>query len=176
MIERSKTCTNPECGKTFPATIVFFNKDSQKKDGLRPRCKLCSRAEGVIQRANADPALVKTYNVAYRAANPEKCAANLKAWRRKNPLHKSWEAMLARCSNPNNIGWAQYGGANPPVVVCARWLGENGYENFIADMGPKPTPKHTLSRYLDSGNYEPGNVEWATMTQQARSAWARRQY
>jgi hypothetical protein len=78
--------------------------------------------------------------------------------------------MLRRCINPNIAQWKFYGGANPPVTVCERWRGNHGFENFLADMGERPTPKHTLSRLADSGNYEPGNVAWHTWKQQREEA------
>jgi hypothetical protein len=56
------------------------------------------------------------------------------------------------------------------VKVCDRWLDkEHGFDNFLTDMGERP-PKHSLSRFLDTGNYEPGNVEWATAAQQHAEA------
>jgi len=74
--------------------------------------------------------------------------------------------MKQRCLNPNNKKFRHYGGANPPVVIASRWLGERGFENFLADLGKRPSPKHSLSRFLDMGNYEPGNVVWATHAEQ----------
>ena len=72
--------------------------------------------------------------------------------------------MVRRCSEPKNIGWKNYGGRG--VTVCARW---QRLENFLADMGERPTGK-TLDRYPNSnGNYEPGNCRWATWEEQARN-------
>ena len=51
--------------------------------------------------------------------------------------------------------------------MCIRWL--NSFESFLADVGPKPTPQHTLERKNNDGNYEPGNVMWATRRVQARN-------
>jgi hypothetical protein len=67
--------------------------------------------------------------------------------------------------NPNNINWRYYGGANPPVVVCERWQGEHGFENFLSDLGERPT-NTTLGRFGDVGHYEPGNVAWQTWNEQ----------
>jgi len=78
----------------------------------------------------------------------------------------SWCAMVARCTNPNNDKWNHYGGANPPVMVDPRWLGEHGFENFLADLGERP-PGTTLSRYGDVGDYTPENTTWHTPKQQA---------
>ena len=74
--------------------------------------------------------------------------------------------MRYRCLNPNSIGWPKYGGANPPVTIYQSWLGEDGFNNFLADIGERP-PGTTLGRFLDTGNYEPGNVAWQTPAEQA---------
>jgi hypothetical protein len=72
--------------------------------------------------------------------------------------------MIARCSNPNHIGYKRYGGRG--ITVCERWKGEHGFENFLADMGERPRGK-SLDRYPDNdGNYEPGNCRWATLPEQ----------
>ena len=76
--------------------------------------------------------------------------------------YRSWSAMRARCENPKNNKYKEYGGAG--VVVCSRWI---IFENFLADMRQKPSANHTLDRYPNpAGNYEPGNCRWATSFQQ----------
>jgi hypothetical protein len=84
------------------------------------------------------------------------------------PEHASWRDMLARCYNPNVKGYPYYGAIG--VVVADRWRGENGFSNFLADMGLKPSPKHTIDRHPNqAGNYEPGNCRWATRKEQSRN-------
>lgn len=77
------------------------------------------------------------------------------------PEYDVWQAMLARCRNPQNPRFAKYGGRG--IKVCDSWL---DYGAFIADMGPRPTLAHSLDRIDNDGGYEPGNCRWATPHQQ----------
>jgi hypothetical protein len=79
--------------------------------------------------------------------------------------------MKARCNNPNVESYHLYGGRG--INVCDRWdNGENGltgFECFIADMGARPSNKHSIERIDNNGNYEPGNCEWASKEKQDRN-------
>ena len=80
--------------------------------------------------------------------------------------YRAWCSMITRCTNPNRKKWPDYGGRG--ITVCERW--RNSFENFLADMGPRPSPKHSVDRYPNNdGNYEPGNVRWATKAEQANN-------
>lgn len=70
--------------------------------------------------------------------------------------------MLNRCLNPNNDAFQNYGGRG--ITVCERWLA--AYENFLADMGRRPSSGHSIDRIDVDGNYEPTNCRWATAQQQ----------
>lgn len=75
-------------------------------------------------------------------------------------------SMIQRCTNPNSQQYSNYGGRG--IKVCDRWL--NSFENFYADMGPRPSPEHSLDRYPNNdGNYEPGNCRWATKEEQCNN-------
>lgn len=78
--------------------------------------------------------------------------------------HRAWTRIRRRCNSPSYHNYPRYGGRG--IKVCARW---DNFENFLADMGPKPTPKHTIERINNDGDYEPSNCKWATQLEQNRN-------
>jgi hypothetical protein len=81
---------------------------------------------------------------------------------KKTPEYETWVGIKKRCTNSRTKAWKYYGGRG--ITMCDRWF--SSYENFLADMGRKPTPKHSIDRINNDGNYEPGNCRWATSLQQ----------
>lgn len=82
--------------------------------------------------------------------------------RRRPPERPCWAAMVRRCTDRNAVNWRYYGGAG--VKVCERWI--DSYEDFLADVGPRPSLFHTLHRIESGAGYQPGNVSWATWEEQ----------
>lgn len=93
--------------------------------------------------------------------------------RKNNTEYEIWKGMKARCFNPNGAHYDIYGGRG--ITVCERW--KNSFNEFIADMGLRPTPSHSIDRYPDmNGNYEPSNCRWATNREQTRNKRDNRYY
>ncbi len=88
------------------------------------------------------------------------------------PEYKTWASMKARCSNRGNTVYEFYGGRG--IKVCERWV--NSFENFLADMGSKPSPKNSIDRINSDGNYEPGNCKWSTDAEQNRNRRSNRNF
>ena len=119
------------------------------RDGVSRMCSRCSgmRAAAVMQ------------------------AANTKHGLSDGPEHVCWLTMKARCGNPKQKAYKYYGGRG--ITVCDRWLhgenGKSGFECFYEDMGPKPSPKHTIERLDNNAPYGPGNCEWRLWIEQNRN-------
>lgn len=87
------------------------------------------------------------------------------------PEYRTWSHMKRRCTDANSKYFSDYGGRG--ISVCDSWM--SSFENFLNDMGKRPSDKHSIDRIDVNGNYEPSNCRWATKEEQAKNTRRSRQ-
>lgn len=80
----------------------------------------------------------------------------------KMPEYRAWRHLRERCSEPSDPNFRNYGGRG--IKVCPAW--DHSFAQFLHDVGRRPSPRHSIDRINNDGHYEPGNVRWATQSEQ----------
>lgn len=86
--------------------------------------------------------------------------------------YDAWICMKSRCNNKNISNYSDYGGRG--IKICERW--EDSFDNFLSDMGEKPSPLHSVERRKNNLGYSPDNCYWATIEEQSRNKRNNRWY
>lgn len=153
-------------GKKFGRWIVlgYAGRDGHDKHSWACECAcgVCGHVEDSALKVGNS----KSCGCAQReAASAAGEATRTHGMSKSAPEYYVWCSMKQRCLNPNVINWPDYGGRG--ITVCDRW--RDSFEAFFADMGPRPSPQHSIDRIDPNGNYEPKNVRWADPKTQAQN-------
>ena len=100
-----------------------------------------------------------------KEANAFKHGHNRKTGTGVSTEYRTWACMKSRCLNSRNKKYPRYGGRG--ILVCGRWM--NSFQNFLDDMGFKPSCDYSIERVNKDGNYTPENCIWATQKTQQRN-------
>lgn len=141
--------------------VAGKNKDNRWVGLYRCFCG----AEFKTQMSSVERGLTKSCGCLRKKATIERNVARTVHGKTDTPEHTAWYHMKDRCSNPKNNRYHRYGGRG--IVVCPEW--QDDFEQFLKDMGPRPSEKHSLERDDTDGNYEPSNCRWATEEEQANN-------
>lgn len=146
-------------GQVFGKWVVI------RADENRPKYSICQCECGVIHsRKNAQMRWAEKQGIIQSCQSCAAARSGVTHGFTKMPEYKIWYGMWHRCTNQNNAFFSRYGGRG--IAVCERWW---SFENFIADMGKRPTQNHSLDRINNNGNYEPNNCRWADQKTQLRN-------
>lgn len=151
----------------MPATIVFDL--TGQRFGRLTAIKYAKRGRWLCKCECGNQKLVRTEGLRRGTSRSCGCLANELLSKRtrthgrsKTPMWHVWLSMRQRCENPKHQAYENYGGRG--IKVCDRW--SSSFENFVEDMGERPSDKHSIDRINNDGNYEPGNCRWVERIEQ----------
>ena len=148
-------------GQTFGRLTVLSEDGRNKPGDARWRCD-----------CGAETAVTGS---SLRSGNTQSCGCLQREVRTIHgkcytPEYQAYRSMLKRCYNPNSKNYHHYGGRKEnPITVCDTWRGENGFQNFYADMGDRPGKGYSLERKNNNAGYSKTNCCGGTWGEQANN-------
>ncbi len=158
----SATNSTPKVGDVFGRWTVV-TAAIKNNDRWSSECKCECGNIGVVRHEKLLSGKSKSCGC-WRDENLTTHGATKRSVRKDSHEYWIWNMIIQRCTNPKVKNWMDYGGRG--ITVCDRWL---VYENFIADMGKRPTPGHSIERKDNDAGYSLDNCRWATKPEQAKN-------
>ena len=149
-------------GQRFDRLVVVSEASRDRPSKSQPKgvrrwlcCCDCGK-ESVVRQSNLTAGHTRSCGCLHREQTTHGMS--------RTSVYKVWQAMFTRCYKSNCSRFKSYGGRG--IRVCSRWLDP---EKFSADMGPRPSPDHSLDRIDNDGDYCPENCRWTTSEEQTRN-------
>ena len=157
--KRGRQYKDPIVGQKFGKLLVMRRLPDLKQGARNVRAR-------VLCQCDCGKRITITRYYIMRKSHPRThcgCEAFNSIHKQFAPEYGIWKMMQTRCYDAAHISYPEYGGRG--IRVCIRWL--SSFEHFVEDMGPRPTPFHSIDRKNPNGNYKPANCRWATASEQA---------
>lgn len=152
-----------QTGDRFGRLTVVRQERHPKSQRWCALCRCDCGNEKLVERANLHKGMSKSCGCLASEMTSARSRTHGETGRQSpTPEYRCWSGIKKRCFNPRDTAYRNYGGRG--ISVCDRWV--NDFSAFLADVGRKPTPLHSLDRIDNNGHYEPGNVRWATCKEQ----------
>ena len=163
-MRKPRSLNNDLTGQVFTRWTVLEKTEVPTAKGSMWLCRCQCGVEKIVSLSNLRGGLSKSCGCLHK----EQLSVRRKTHGRSREdkyLYTIWMNIKARCYNSNNPRYKDYGGRG--ISMCREWL--DSFEAFLTHVGERPTVEHTLDRTDNNGNYEPGNVRWATKSEQNRN-------
>ena len=153
-------------GQKFGRLTVLHRDRESKKRGIRYICQCeCGTIKSVFGESLRRGATKSCGCLNSETASRRNRETKVTHGQSYGPEYQAWRSMISRCRNPSHQSYSRYGARG--IVVCEEW--QSNFQKFFDHVGKRPSPQHSIDRIDNAGNYEPGNVHWATAKEQGRN-------
>jgi hypothetical protein len=160
------TAANDLTGQVFTRLTVLSRASSTPQGKAMWRCRCECGAEVVTRAELLRRGKTKSCGCYIRDIAPHvRRSHGASSGGKLTPEYKTWLGVRRRCLDEKCVGYQGYGARG--VKMHPEWASD--YNAFLADVGPKPSPAHSIDRIDPTGNYEPGNVRWILRSAQNRN-------